>query len=203
MGCLTLRLVAVRRHPIQPRTPSRKSVQFASKSFPHPCLSVFATAARSPWLKNGLIWLQIGFEMALFGFKWVCFYRQNRHFTSVKSGDSCIFKMALFRNFDVLSPEPPGGRSAGHRPGKLMLCISGRWSLDAWSFSPLARGGSPLNSRALQSFTKLDRRLGGRQGRVLSRRSRTKADATLLACAAGTLWHGHPAPPSARCNSSF
>ena len=138
--------------------------------------------------------------MALFGF---VFYRQNRDLISVKSGDNCIFKLALFRNFDVSSPEPPGGRSAGHRPGKLMLCISGRWSLDAWSFSPLARGGSPLNSRALQSFTKLNHRLGGGQGRVLSRRSRTKADATLHACAAGTLRHGHPAPPSARCNSSF
>ena len=58
-----------------------------------------------------------------------------------------------------------------------------------------------LNSRALPSFTRLYRRLGGGQGRVLSRRSRAKADATLLACAAGTLWPGHPAPLS--CNSSF
>jgi len=48
-------------------------------------------------------WLQIGFKLAL---KWLylalngfVFYRQNRHFISVKSGDSCIFKLALFRNF--------------------------------------------------------------------------------------------------------
>jgi hypothetical protein len=54
---------------------------------------------------SALIWVQIGFELALkwlylalFGF---VFYRQNRHFISVKSGDSCILKLALFRNFDV------------------------------------------------------------------------------------------------------
>jgi len=46
-----------------------------------------------------------GFEMALFGF---VFDRQNHHFISVKSGDNCILKLALFRNFDVLSPKPPG-----------------------------------------------------------------------------------------------
>jgi len=45
----------------------------------------------------------IGFKL---GLKWLClalngfvFYRQNRHFISVKSGDSCILKMGLFRNF--------------------------------------------------------------------------------------------------------
>jgi len=98
--------------------------------------------------------------LALNGF---VFYRQNRHFTSVKSGDSCILKLALFRNFMFFS-------------------------------QPCASVDTFLNSRALQSFTKLNRRLGGGQGRVLSRRSRAKADATLLACAAGTLWPGHPAP---------
>jgi len=48
-------------------------------------------------------WLKIGFKLAL---KWLylalngfVFYHQNRHFTSVKSGDSCIFKMGSFRNF--------------------------------------------------------------------------------------------------------
>jgi len=38
--------------------------------------------------------------LALNGF---VFYRQNRHFTSVKSGDSCIFKMGSFRNFMFFS----------------------------------------------------------------------------------------------------
>jgi len=47
--------------------------------------------------------VSFGFKLAL---KWLylgsngfVFYRQNRHFTSVKSGDSCIFKMGSFRNF--------------------------------------------------------------------------------------------------------
>jgi len=44
------------------------------------------------WVKLGLIWLYL----ALNGF---VFYRQNRHFISVKSGDDCILKLALFRNF--------------------------------------------------------------------------------------------------------
>jgi len=101
--------------------------------------------------------VSFGFKLAL---KWLflgsngfVFYRQNRHFTSVKSGDFCIFKMGLFRNFDVSSPEPPGGRSAGHRPGKLMLGISGCWSLDTWSFPMMPRGGPPLFK--FYGFTKL------------------------------------------------
>jgi len=83
------------------------------------------------------------------------------------------------------------------RPGtRTPWCLSrpAGWMLELgrWSFSPLAHGGPPLfNSRALRSFTKLNRRLGGGQGRA----------ATLLACAAGTLWHDHPASPSG--NSAF
>jgi len=40
----------------------------------------------------GLNWLYLG----LFGF---VFYHQKYHFKSVKSGDFCIFNLALFRNF--------------------------------------------------------------------------------------------------------
>jgi len=53
------------------------------------------------WFNLALKWLYL----ALSGF---VFYRQNRHFTSVKSGDNRISKMGSFRNFDVLSLEPPG-----------------------------------------------------------------------------------------------
>jgi len=45
--------------------------------------SVFAPDHRvcvHPSLKNGFIWLQIGFEMALFGFKWVCFLTPKSQF---------------------------------------------------------------------------------------------------------------------------
>src|SRR5882672_7778739 len=56
----------------------------------------------------GLNWLYL----ALFGF---VFYRQNRHLTSVKSGDCCLFNLALFRNFNVFRKSLPARRDFGLR----------------------------------------------------------------------------------------
>ncbi|MBW8865098.1 MAG: hypothetical protein JF609_09305 [Verrucomicrobia bacterium] len=47
-----------------------------------------------------LNWLYLG----LFGF---VFHRQNRHFDPIKPGDSCVFDLALFRNFYVFPFPPP------------------------------------------------------------------------------------------------
>ena len=63
------------------------------------------------------------------------FYRQNRHFTSVKSGDSCIFKMGLFRNFMFFSHVAlrPGPR----RPLVLEVSLAvGAWTLGAFPAGP-------------------------------------------------------------------
>jgi len=55
--------------------------------------------------KNGFKPVGFGFEM---GLNWLylalngfVFYHQNHHLPPVKSVDSCIFKMALFRNFHI------------------------------------------------------------------------------------------------------
>jgi len=88
-------MVAVRQAPHPAPAPFAKIRAIRVKVFSPICVYRCPSVVKN--------WLQIGFKLALkwlylalFGF---VFYRQNRHFTSVKSGDSCIFKMGLFRNF--------------------------------------------------------------------------------------------------------
>jgi len=88
----------------------------------------------------GLKWLYL----ALNGF---VFYRQNRHFTSVKSGDFCIFKMGLFRNFMFCcQPHPVDGRPQGPPGTPRQVDALNFWLLELGrlELSPPARGGSPL-----------------------------------------------------------
>ncbi|HSY19945.1 MAG TPA: hypothetical protein VK815_16495 [Candidatus Acidoferrales bacterium] len=80
---------------------------------------------------NGLFHPKTGFEMGLnwlylglFGF---VFYCLNRHFISVKLGDCCLFKLALFRNFHF------SARNA-HPASGLEFLWSPACGIGAWSF---------------------------------------------------------------------
>jgi len=68
--------------------------------------------------------------MALFGF---VFYRQNHRFTSVKSGDSCIFKMGSFRNFMFFALRPST---------RIPWCLKFLWLLELGRLV-LFHGGRP------------------------------------------------------------
>jgi hypothetical protein len=73
--------------------------------------------------------------LGLFGF---VFYRQNRHSTSVKSGDYCFFNLALFRNFHFFRAEhSPGlvlGASLACRAEALAKAEAWMLVLGAFSF---------------------------------------------------------------------